>query len=97
TVNSAAESVLRAFRLKRIPAPGWDMARFWITGYQGFARGAMAARSVPFPSLCGPPVAGALWVRDRFFREPSHARVEDLGHELGPDLTVEVCTEFDAR
>jgi hypothetical protein len=89
TVNAAAESVLRVFGLKRIPVGEWDTARFWITGYRGFANSVMAAHSVPVPKLISPPLAGALWLRDRILRRsPLHN---------GRQLTISVCSDFDER
>lgn len=89
TVNAAAESVLRVFGLKRIPVGEWDSARFWITGYRGFANSVMAAHSVPLPKLLSPPLAGALWLRDRILR-PSPIR-------NSRQLRIDVCDGFDAR
>jgi hypothetical protein len=89
TVNAAAESVLRVFGLKRIPVGEWDTARFWITGYKGFANSVMAAHSIPFPTWCSPPLAGALWLRDRIMRPPSIRNTRDV--------KITVCSEFDHR
>jgi len=85
TVNPSAEGVLRALRIHRIPVGKWDIARFWITGYRGFARSALAARSIPLPDLCAAPVAGALWVRD-LFGSP-------VG-EISSEVQIRIPTEF---
>jgi hypothetical protein len=88
TVNAAAEKVLRAFRLAKVPTGGWDTARFWIAGYTGFARCAMAARSMPLARLCSPVIGGALWLRDR---------LTEVIRSQDPSFEIEVCTEFDER
>jgi hypothetical protein len=88
TVNTSAEVVLRALRLNKVPVGRWDTAKFWITGYRGFARSAMAAHSIPMPYLCAAPLAGALWVRDRVFRQ---------AYQIGSEFQIDVRTDFDAR
>lgn len=93
TVNPSAEGILRALRLSKIPVGSWDIARFWITGYRGFSRSAMAAHSIPLPSVAATPLAGALWARDLLFR---HAFRERLC-EIESDLEINVSGEFDAR
>ena len=86
TVNPSSEKVLRALRINKIPVGKWDTARFWITGYRGFARSALAAHSIPLPDLCAAPVAGALWVRD-LANSP-------VG-EISPGVEIRVRREFD--
>jgi hypothetical protein len=93
TVNASAEAILRAYQLQRIPVGQWDTARFWITGYRGFARSAILAHSIPFPGVWSPPVAGALWIRDRLSGLMLPGEPQDLGAGFG----IEVCNDFDRR
>ena len=86
TVNPSSEVVLRALRINKVPVGRWDTARFWITGYRGFARSALAARSIPLPDLCAAPVAGALWVRDL---------VDGQVGGISPEVEIRVRAEFD--
>lgn len=91
TPNAAAETVLRAFDFTRVPCGEWNRAGFWITGYRGFAAGALRAATFPQPRALAYPLSAGLLFMDAL-RRPF------LG--AGPQRSVcefEVCSRFDAR
>lgn len=95
TVNSAAEAALRAFRLSKVPVGRWDLARFWVSGYYGFVRSAMLARSIPSPGVWAVPLAGALWVRDQLWGPAVQERIRANGVDYQVELTTEFGPRFD--
>jgi hypothetical protein len=88
TAGAKAEPALRIFRWRRMPSGTWDRSFFWITGYRGFARSALLAKSIPHHGLLAYPAALALACHD-FFRPPVRSRTKSL--------VVESCSGFDAR
>jgi len=68
TVGTAAEPSHAAFQWCRVPAGRWDTAAFWITGYRGFLRSAVAKKRLPLAGLAIYPVSAALACRDGMLR-----------------------------
>jgi hypothetical protein len=63
TVNAVAAQVFGTLA-ERIPLGDWQSSSFWVTGYVGFAREALAKVGVQLPGVLAYPAAAALWIRD---------------------------------
>jgi hypothetical protein len=87
TPNEPASRVYTAYRFRRIPQGQWDKCWFWITGYRGFARGALRSAGFPWAGALAHPVAAALCVRDGIAGRRLPASGEDF----------EFADSFDAR
>src|SRR5205085_801276 len=63
TVGTRAVETLGAMA-SRIPLGDWQAAAYWVTGYRGFTRRALAKLGVPLAGALALPAAAVLWLKD---------------------------------
>jgi hypothetical protein len=84
TLDSQSE-----FHALPVPAGDWDQSVFWITNYNGFARGSLAMKALPLANALSYPLSFALFCKDRFRKNP----LDRADHQVA----VKPCSDFDDR
>jgi hypothetical protein len=88
TVGPVATQTLDQYAI-HVPLGDWNTIAFSVTGYCGFARGALARKGMPMPGVLGYPAAAALWMKDAL-----------LGKSLPAgdgSITIDAVDGFDSR
>ena len=70
TVNALAVDAFCSFGSARVPLGDWQTARFWVTGYRGFARTALRLKRIPLPGLLSPAAGSVLWLKNAMTARP---------------------------
>ena len=87
SASPTASRVLRGMKMSRIPIPGYEVPCFWAARPSGFARAALARRSVPAAAILSWPAGMLLSARDVLLRS-GRGRILSAMHRTG---------EFDHR
>jgi hypothetical protein len=88
TVNAVAAQVFSTLS-ERIPLGDWQTSSYWVTGYRGFARGALDKIGVPLSGVMAVLAGGALRIRDAMFARRLPAP--------NPALVIAEVANFDNR